>query len=78
MPRKDTDGDNQQVERQHVGRRKLIQALGVGGTGVVVSQWAKPVVDSVVVPLHAQASPMFSLTCVGNPTEWVGCAQSAR
>ena len=40
-----------------VGRRKLVKALGAGASGVVVSQWSKPIVDSVIVPLHAQASP---------------------
>ena len=33
-------------------------ALGLGGTGMVASKWAKPVVDSVVVPLHAQGSAL--------------------
>jgi len=45
-----------QVEKRKIGRRQLMQALGVGGAGVVASRWAKPVVDMVVMPLHAQAS----------------------
>ena len=40
-----------------VGRRRLVKALGAGAGGVVVSQWSKPIVDSVILPLHAQASP---------------------
>ena len=39
-----------------VGRRRLVKALGAGASGVIVSQWSKPIVDSVIVPLHAQAS----------------------
>ena len=81
MPSKKTDDDNQEVERQHPGRRKLIKALGVGGTGVLLSQeWAKPVVDSVVLPLHAQASPLpqtvtynFSGTVTGITAYLNGC-----
>jgi len=56
MPKR-TEGDTQRVQRKHVGRRKLIQALGVGGTGVVVSRWSKPVLDAVILPVHAQATP---------------------
>ena len=40
-----------------VGRRRLVKALGAGASGVIVSQWSKPIVDSVIVPLHAQAPP---------------------
>ena len=43
-------------------RRKLIMSLAAGG-GVltagkmVPNTWVKPVVDSVVMPAHAQCSP---------------------
>ena len=47
----DTEGD-----RKRIGRRQLIQAIGVGGAGIVASRWSKPIVDAVVLPLHAQAS----------------------
>lgn len=42
----------------HPGRRKLIRALGVGGSGLLVARWSKPIVDSVVLPLHAQSTPL--------------------
>ena len=48
--------DTENIDRKHVGRRRLIQALGVGGAGVAVSQWSKPLIDSVILPVHAQAS----------------------
>ena len=62
------------------GRRRLIRALGVGGTGVVISRWVKPVVDSVVLPLHAEASPTCGGLPLGSPGEivasmtWTGSA----
>jgi hypothetical protein len=41
-------------------RRRVLEILGVGGLTVTIvlpSRWIKPVVESVVVPAHAQASP---------------------
>ena len=43
------------------GRRQLLKALAVGGGAVVVGNslpesWMKPVIESVVLPAHAQAS----------------------
>ena len=35
------------------GRRKLTKILGAVSVGV----WTKPVIDSVTIPTHAQASP---------------------
>ena len=69
MARKTTESDIQEGERKQLGRRKLVKALGAGGTGVLVSQWSKPIVDSVILPLHAQASPppppppVFTIEC---------------
>jgi len=51
-----TRGKAPEAETRRLGRRQLIQALGVGGAAAVASRWTKPVVDMVVVPLHAQAS----------------------
>ena len=51
--------------QRSAGRRRLLVALGLGGTGMVASKWAKPVVDSVVVPLHAQGSALV-VTVAGN------------
>ena len=49
------------------GRRRLLKALAVGGGAVVVgnslpASWTKPVIESVVLPAHAQASGGAALT----------------
>ena len=43
------------------GRRKLLKSVVAGGGAVTVAkmlpdQWARPVVDSVMLPSHAQTS----------------------
>ncbi len=49
------------------GRRRLLKALAVGGGAVVggnslPESWMKPVIESVVLPTHAQASGGGALT----------------
>lgn len=39
-----------------LGRRRLLAILGLGGAALA-TRWPKPVIESVVVPLHAQSSP---------------------
>jgi hypothetical protein len=66
---KRVSGNVQRTEEKRIGRRQLIQALGVGGAGIVASRWSKPIVDSVVLPLHAQASAvtgsLYAITGAG-------------
>ncbi|AUN93725.1 hypothetical protein [Pseudazoarcus pumilus] len=40
------------------GRRRLLQALALGGVSAAVlpEKWVKPVIDTVIVPAHAQAT----------------------
>lgn len=40
------------------GRRRLLKTLILGGavTAVLPEKWIKPVVDTVIVPAHAQGS----------------------
>ena len=53
--------DRQQTPELGPGRRKLVKALAAGGSGVLLSQeWSKPIVDSVILPLHAQASQRWT------------------
>lgn len=54
-------------------RRRLIKAAA-GSGGVIVGakvapkEWTKPIVDSVILPAHAQTSPtLFTITCEGSP-----------
>ena len=55
MPSNASGGEREKLERKEFGRRKLLKALGA--SGIAVSQWSKPIIDSVIIPLHAQASP---------------------
>ena len=46
-----------------VGRRSLIRLVAAGGLGLAATtalprRWTKPVVESVVLPVHAQGSPL--------------------
>tara|TARA_R110002049_G_scaffold104749_2_gene251324 strand:- start:1322 stop:1894 length:573 start_codon:yes stop_codon:yes gene_type:complete len=40
------------------GRRRLLQALALGGVSAAVlpEKWVKPIIDTVIVPAHAQAT----------------------
>lgn len=44
-------------EQEQDSRRNIVKkAVVVGGMTVAVSKWKRPVVDSVVIPIHAQSS----------------------
>lgn len=49
--------DNEQTKRKE--RRSVLKGVAVGGVlaGSQVDRWVKPVVQSVVLPAHAQMSP---------------------
>ena len=57
-------------------RRKLLKSIAAGSGAVVIGKslpdsWSKPVVDSVVLPVHAQTSPctpclVAALYCEGS------------
>lgn len=66
----ETGGEQPVTEQISQGRRRLLAALAAaGGGGVLLTQqWAKPIVDLVVVPLHAQGSLCATsgmMTCGG-------------
>ena len=51
-----------------VDRRRLLQAaLGAGALGALAlpERWIRPVVDSIVVPAHAQSSPVPTIDPTG-------------
>jgi len=37
-------------------RRSIVKGITITGTGVTLSHWSKPVVESVILPTHAQTS----------------------
>jgi hypothetical protein len=64
-------------EQEHESRRTLLKHLvaaggsAIGAAAVLPDKWVKPVVDAVIVPLHAQTSPgiINPVTLGGN---WTG------
>ena len=47
----------QEEQKQANSRRKALKAITAASGGIVAAKWSKPVVDSVVLPAHAQTSP---------------------
>lgn len=37
-------------------RRRVLKKVVIGGSAVTVSHWTRPVVESVILPLHARTS----------------------
>lgn len=70
-----TASPSPQDHRDH--RRRLLQAVtaaGIGGAAMLPTQWSRPVVDSVLLPAHAQATPTIAqpacaITCTRVVTE---------
>lgn len=46
------------LQVEHVGRRRLLKALAAGGVGAALlpKEWTRPIVDSMLLPAHAQGS----------------------
>ncbi len=38
------------------GRRKLVKSAALGVGGISLAHWSRPVVESVVLPVHAQTT----------------------
>ena len=58
---KESKANNRDVgaekNKQAMNRRKLLGSLAVvGGVGAMPSSWVKPVINSVILPAHAQTS----------------------
>jgi hypothetical protein len=49
-----------QSDARELSRRKLLERVALGGAAISVSllpsRWVKPVVETIVVPAHAQVS----------------------
>ena len=58
------------------GRRRLFKTIALGGGAVGLAKWSKPIVSSIILPAHAQATgggggggPVAPTSCVTtNPT----------
>lgn len=54
------DEKKQGDETRELSRRKLLERVALGGAAISVtllpSEWVKPVVETIVVPAHAQVS----------------------
>jgi hypothetical protein len=65
-----TDGADEKSTSQSTTRRKLLTALGAGG--VVATQatlpgtWSKPVVETLMLPAHAQTTPTDASSTTGD------------
>jgi hypothetical protein len=53
------------AEERGPNRRRVLQIFGIGGAALAIAlpaRWTRPVVQSIVVPAHAAASPANSST----------------
>ncbi len=48
--------DQQESAKSPQGRRNIVKGIAVGAGSVTISQWSKPVVETVVLPAHAQTT----------------------
>jgi hypothetical protein len=56
---------------QEFDRRRVIKIVTIGGvaaTLILPSKWTRPIVQSVIVPAHAQASPVVVTTTAAPST----------
>lgn len=48
-------------------RRKLVKGAALGVGGITLTHWSRPVVESVVLPAHAQTTgPQPQITAAGS------------
>ena len=57
------------MSEQNENRRKLLKSIAAGSGAVIAGKslpesWSKPVVDSVILPVHAQTSPSPCTPCL--------------
>jgi hypothetical protein len=60
-------------DKKNVSRRRALQILGLGGavaaTIALPGRWTRPIVESIVVPAHAQASQKAATTTDGGGSD---------
>ena len=62
-------------------RRQAVQIIALGGvtaTLLLPSRWTKPVIETFVVPAHAQASPPRTTATTEGPTTPIGPTTTAE
>ena len=56
---------------KNLARRDLLKILSVGGVAIsaksLPEKWARPMVDSILLPAHAQMSPILPGSCTVDP-----------
>lgn len=57
------------IKSQQAERRKLLAVIGIGSLAplAVPTKWSKPIIDSVILPAHAQTSMCVTDVTVGGP-----------
>lgn len=65
------------MSESNKSRRKLLKSIAAGSGAVIAGKslpesWSKPVVDSVLLPVHAQTSPSPCTPCLVAATYCVG------
>ena len=48
--------DETKSQDEKNSRRDIVKGIALGVGGVSVSQWSKPVVETIVLPAHAQTT----------------------
>ena len=65
----------EEKNKQAMNRRKLLGSLAVvGGVSAMPSNWVKPVINSVILPAHAQTSEPLSSASTSTPIPTVAPA----
>jgi len=58
------------MSNKNVSRRRAIKIVASGAlvaTIALPSKWSRPIVESIIVPAHAQASPPLTTETTSNP-----------
>ena len=46
-------------------RRRVLKGVTIGGGSIALTKWSKPIVETVVLPAHAQATGPTNFTADG-------------
>jgi len=46
-------------------RRRVLKGITIGGSALTISEWSRPVVQSIVLPAHANGSPTNGVMAEG-------------